>query len=46
MSKCKYNTIRAIAQVAEMIIGVGAVLGSIYIVCRIASALLALAGVA
>lgn len=46
MSKCKYNTLRVAAQVAETIIGVGAVIGSIWVVCRIAHALLALAGVA
>lgn len=46
MSKAKYTTARVIAQAAETIIGVGAFIGAIWIVCRVASALLNLAGVA
>lgn len=46
MSKIKYNTNRIIAQVVFGVVGTGVVFGAIYIVCRIMSALLALAGVA
>lgn len=46
MSKSNFNTKAAIMQAAEFVIGMGAIFGGIWVVCRVASALLALAGVA
>lgn len=46
MSKTKYTTERILAQVVGAIIGTGVVFGAIWVVCRVMSALLALAGVA
>lgn len=46
MSKTKYTTERILAQVVFGILGTGVVFGGIWAVCRIASTLLMLAGVA
>lgn len=46
MSKLNYTTNRALAQVAITIIGLGAIFGGIWVICRVASALLSWAGVA
>lgn len=46
MSKSNFNTKAAIIQVAEFVIGMGAIFGGIWVICRVVNALLTLAGVA